>query len=206
MNPRVLKRFVIICGVSTFIMFTVWMLIKSFRDRPPGDYETQICDQRLKDKLWDQAIEQANIALEKNPKHRGAMMCRALVFINKKEYLDATKELTALIEFLNKTLQDDDLTGKGTLAAAYANRGIIKDRKGQYDEALKDYIKALEVDHEAVAGPGLGHKIIYMINKPSSVRDRAQYIHEQLQLPPEKRLLKLPEADAEQRMHKPGKL
>jgi len=134
MNPRVLKRFVIICGISTFVMFTVWMLIKSFRDRPPGDYETQICDQRLKDKLWDQAIEQANIALEKNPNHRGAMMCRALVFINKKEYVDATKELTALIEFLNKTLQDDDLTGKGTLAAAYANRGIIKDRKEQYDE------------------------------------------------------------------------
>ena len=134
------------------------------------------------------------------------MMCRALVFINKKEYVNATKELTALIEFLNKTLQDDDLTGKGTLAAAYANRGIIKDRKEQYEEALKDYIKALEVDHEAVAGPGLGHKIIYMINKPSSVRDRAQYIHEQLQLPPEKRLLKLPEADEEQRMHKPGKL
>ena len=46
-------------------------------------------------KLWDQAIEQANIALEKNPKHRGAMMCRALVFINKKEYANATKELTA---------------------------------------------------------------------------------------------------------------
>ena len=85
MNSRVLKRFVIICGISTFVMFTVWMLIKSFRDRPPGDYETQICDQRLKDKLWDQAIEQANIALEKSPKHRGAMMCRALVFINKKE-------------------------------------------------------------------------------------------------------------------------
>ena len=102
MNPRVLKRFVIICGISTFIMFTVWMLIKSFRDRPPGDYETQICDQRLKDKLWDEAIEQANIALDKNPKHRGAMMCRALVFINKKEYVNATKELTALIEFLNK--------------------------------------------------------------------------------------------------------
>ena len=91
MNPRVLKRFVIICGISTFVMFTVWMLIKSFRDRPPGDYETQICDQRLKDKLWDQAIEQANIALEKNPNHRGAMMCRALVFINKKEYTKCNK-------------------------------------------------------------------------------------------------------------------
>ena len=25
-------------------------------------------------------------------------------------------------------MEDDDKTGKGTLAAAYANRGIIKDR------------------------------------------------------------------------------
>ena len=206
MNPRVLKRFVIICSIATFVMFSVWMLIQSFMNRPEGDYETQVCDQRLKDKLWDQAIEQANIALDKNPKHRGAMMCRALVYINKKDYNLATKELTALIEFLKKTLKDDDLTGKGTLAAAYANRGIVKDRTEQYEEALKDYIKALETDHEAIAGPGLGHKIIYMINKPSSVRDRAQYIHEQLQLPPNERVLKIPEADEEQRMHKPGKL
>lgn len=206
MNPRVLKRFVIICSIATFVMFSVWMLIQSFMNRPAGDYETQVCDQRLKDKLWDQAIEQANIALDKNPNHRGAMMCRALVYINKKDYNLATKELTALIEFLKKTLKDDDLTGKGTLAAAYANRGIVKDRTEQYEEALKDYIKALEIDHEAIAGPGLGHKIIYMINKPSSVRDRAQYIHEQLQLPPNERVLKIPEADEEQRMHKPGKL
>jgi tetratricopeptide (TPR) repeat protein len=206
MNPRILKRFIIICGISTFVMFSVWMIIKSFMNRPPGDYETQVCDQRLKDKLWDQAIEQANLALEKNPEHRGAMMCRALVHIETKNYKQATKELTDLIAFLKRTLKDDDLTGKGTLAAAYANRGIIKDRTEQYEEALQDYIKALETDHEAVEGPGLGHKIIYMINKPSSVRDRAQYLYEQLQLPPEKRLLKLPEADEEQRMHKPGKL
>ena len=206
MNPRILKRFVIICGISTFVMFSVWMIIQSFINRPAGDYETQVCDQRLKDKLWDQAIEHAKIALQKNPNHRGAMMCKALVHINREEYKIANDELTFLIKFLVRTLKDDDLTGKGTLAAAYANRGIIKDRSEKYKEALQDYIKALEIDHEAVAGPGLGHKIIYMINKPSSVRDRAQYIFEQLQLPIEKRVLKIPESDREQRMHKPGKL
>jgi len=88
-----------------------------------------------------------------------------------------------LIIFLNKTLVDDDLTGRGTLAAAYANRGIIKDRKGDYEGALKDYIKSLETDSEAVEGPGLGEKILYMINKPSSIRKRAQYIYEQFLLP-----------------------
>ena len=206
MNPRILKRFVIICGISTFVMFSVWMIIQSFINRPAGDYETQVCDQRLKDKLWNEAIEHAKIALQKNPNHRGAMMCKALVHINREEYKIANDELTFLIKFLVRTLKDDDLTGKGTLAAAYANRGIIKDRSEKYKEALQDYIKALEIDHEAVAGPGLGHKIIYMINKPSSVRDRAQYIFEQLQLPIEKRVLKIPESDKEQRMHKPGKL
>ena len=133
-------------------------------------------------------------------------MCRALVFINKKEYANATKELTALIEFLNKTLQDDDLTGKGTLAAAYANRGIIKDRKEQYEEALKDYIKALEVDHEAVAGPGLGTIILNYKFKSSSVKERALYLNEQLQLPEDERILKIEKLDAGQVMHKPSKL
>ena len=205
-STNILKRFIIYMAVLTFVMFTVWAFVKSFKDRPPGDYHTEVCDMRLKDKKYNEALNAANIALEKSPDHRGALMCKALIFISKKEYFEATEELNYLIKFLEENLEDDDLTGKGTLAAAYANRGIIKDRKEQYEEALKDYIKALEVDHEAVAGPGLGHKIIYMINKPSSVRDRAQYIHEQLQLPPEKRVLKLPEADQEQRMHKPGKL
>ena len=127
MNPRILKRFVIICGISTFVMFSVWMIIQSFINRPAGDYETQVCDQRLKDKLWDEAIEHAKIALQKNPNHRGAMMCKALVHINREEYKIANDELTFLIKFLVRTLKDDDLTGKGTLAAAYANRGIIKD-------------------------------------------------------------------------------
>ena len=205
-DPRVVKRFVIICGVATFVMFSVWMIIKSFKNRPAGDYETQLCDRRLKDRLWDEAIQNAEEALVVNPDHRGAMMCKALATINKNDYVSADKQLTNLINFLNRTLRDDDLTGKGTLAAAYANRGILKDRSENYEEALKDYIKSLETDHESVAGPGLGHKIIYMINKPSSVRDRAQYIYEQLQLPVEERLLKLPDADKEQRMHKPGKL
>ncbi|MEK9716690.1 MAG: tetratricopeptide repeat protein [Pelagibacteraceae bacterium] len=206
MNQNILKRFIIICGISTFVMFSVWAIVSSFMNRPPGDYETEVCDNRLKDKLWDEAIEAANKGLEINPDHRGAMMCRALANLNKKKYDLATKQFTDVINFLKNTLTKDDLTGRGALAAAYANRGIIKDRLGKHKLALDDYIKALETDSDSVGGPGLGHKIIYMINKPSSIRDRAQYIYEQLQLPEDKRLLSDPEQDAEQRMHKPGKL
>ena len=193
-------------AILTFVMFTVWALVKSFMNRPPGDYETEVCDMRLKDKLYDQAIQAANTALEKTSNHRGAIMCKALVYISQKMYVEATEELNYLINFLEKTVADDDRTGIGTLAAAYANRGIIKDRNENYEGALQDYIKALGIDHEAVAGPGLGTVILNYKYKSSSVRERALYLNEQLQLPDDERVLSIQELDEGQVMHKPGKL
>ena len=193
-------------AILTFVMFTVWALIRSFMNRPPGDYETEVCDMRLKDKLYDKAIQAANTALEKTPNHRGAIMCKALVFISQKMYLEANEELNYLINFLEKTIEDDDLTGIGTLAAAYANRGIIKDRNKNYEEALQDYVKALGIDDEAVAGPGLGTVILNYKFKSSSVKERALYLNEQLQLPENERVLSIKELDEGQVMHKPSKL
>jgi len=193
-------------AILTLVLFTVWALIRSFMNRPPGDYETEVCDNRLKDKLYDKAIQAANTALEKTPNHRGAIMCKALVFISQKMYLEANEELNYLINFLEKSLEDDDKTGKGTLAAAYANRGIIKDRNKNYEEALKDYVKALGIDHESVAGPGLGTIILNYKFKSSSVKERALYLNEQLQLPENERILSIKELDEGQVMHKPSKL
>ena len=205
-NANVLKRFVIYMAILTFVMFTVWGFVRSFMDRPGGDYETEVCDIRLKDKKYEQALEAANEALSKTPNHRGAMMCKALVFISEKKYVEASNTLSSLIIFLEKNLENDDKTGIGTLAAAYANRGIIKDRNKNYEEALKDYVKALGIDHEAVAGPGLGTVILNYKFKSSSVKERALYLNEQLQLPEDERVLSIKELDEGQIMHKPGKL
>ncbi len=205
-SANLLKRFVIYMAILTFVMFTVWGFVRSFMDRPPGDYETEVCDIRLKDKKYEQALEAANEALDKTPNHRGAMMCKALVFISEKKYIEADTVLTNLIIFLEKNLEEDDKTGIGTLAAAYANRGIIKDRNKKYKEALKDYVKALGIDHEAVAGPGLGTVILNYKFKSSSVKERALYLNEQLQLPENERVLSIKELDEGQVMHKPGKL
>ena len=193
-------------AILTFVMFTVWGFVRSFMDRPPGDYETEVCDIRLKDTKYEQALEAANKALNKTPNHRGAMMCKALVFISEKKYIEADKTLSNLIIFLKKNLEDDDRTGIGTLAAAYANRGIIKDRNKNYEGALQDYVKALGIDHEAVAGPGLGTIILNYKFKSSSVKERALYLNEQLQLPKDERILSIKELDEGQVMHKPGKL
>ena len=193
-------------AILTFVMFTVWAFIKSFKNRPPGDYHTEVCDNRLKDKEYKKALKAANTALEKTPNHRGAIMCKALVFISKKEYKEASNELNYLISFLENNIEDDDKTGIGTLAAAYANRGIIKDREKKYKEALQDYVKALGIDHIAVAGPGLGTIILNYKFKSSSVKERALYLNEQLQLPEEERVLSIKELDEGQVMHKPSKL
>jgi len=206
MNTNVLKRFIIYLAILTFVMFTVWALVRSFMNRPPGDYETEVCDIRLKDKKYDEAVEAADIALKKMPNHRGAIMCKALVYISQKQYGVASDQLDYLINFLEKNLEDDDKTGIGTLAAAYANRGIIKDRKEDYEGALKDYVKALGIDYESVAGPGLGTVILNYKFKSSSVKERALYLNEQLQLPENERILKIEELDEGQVMHKPSKL
>jgi len=205
-NTKVLRRFIIYMAILTFVMFTVWAFVKSFKNRPPGDYETEVCDNRLKDKLYEKALTAANIALTKTPNHRGAIMCKALVYISQKNYTLAIDELNYLIIFLEKNISPDDKTGIGTLAAAYANRGIIKDRTKDYEGALKDYIKALGIDDEAVAGPGLGTIILNYKFKSSSVRDRALYLNKQLQLPENERVLSIQELDEGQVMHKPGKL
>jgi len=205
-KKNILKRFIIYMAILTFVMFTLWAFVKSFMNRPPGDYHTEVCDIRLKDKKYEQALEAANTALEKSPNHRGALMCKALIFISEKKYFLATEELNYLIKFLEKNTEDDDKTGIGTLAAAYANRGIIKDRNKNYKAALKDYIKALGIDHVAVAGPGLGTIILNYKFKSSSVKERALYLNDQLQLPEEERVLSIKELDEGQVMHKPGKL
>ena len=99
MDTNVLKRFIIYMAILTFVMFTVWALVRSFMNRPPGDYETEVCDIRLKDKKYDEAIVAANTALQKTPNHRGAIMCKALVFISEKKYKKANDQLNFLINF-----------------------------------------------------------------------------------------------------------
>jgi tetratricopeptide (TPR) repeat protein len=203
MNPKVLRRFIILMVVATFVMFTGWAVIKEFAYAPPGDYETRKGDILLGDRKYDEAIDWFTKALDKSPNHRGALMGRAIGFMQTDRTVEAEAEFDHLIDYLTQNLEPDDPTGRAVLAGAYANRGILRDRTGRYEDALADYIMALKIDQGAVEGPGIVHKILYGNSRPSTVEKRARYLAEQLALPEEERVMRRPDVDEQQRMFKP---
>ena len=158
MNARVLRRFVILLAVATGAMLTVWTIVLPMVRSPPGDYETRQGDILLGDGKLDEALTRFDEALAASPDHRGALMGRALVFIQSENYPDAKAELTYLIRFLTRSLDRSDITGRGVLAAAYANRGIVHDRLGHYRKALEDYVAALRTDEGTLEGPGFSRR------------------------------------------------
>ena len=203
MNPLVLRRFVIIAAIATFAAFSLWTVLGLFVNEAPGDYFTRQGDIRLGEGKYAEAIESFDKALAEMPDHRGALMGRAIALLQWGRPAEAAAELTHLIGFLRRTLAPDDRTGRAVLAAAYANRSILRDRAARYEEALQDYLQALATDPGALDGPRLFDKILYGTPKPSLVRDRAVYLDRQLKLPPDERLLRVPEIDRRQRMYKP---
>jgi len=203
MNPRVLRRYIMLMAVALIATPLVIWGYNRLVEAPPGDYHVRKGDLRLSEGNYDAALENFNLALEEMPDHRGALMGRALVFVQTERYSEALAELDFLVAYLERTLEPDDSTGFGALAAAHANRGIVYDRIGRYQDALDEYIAALKTDEDTVSGPDVIHKILYGSEGVSSVRKRAQYLYEQLQLPEDERLLRVPQIDAEQRMYKP---
>lgn len=202
MNAGILRRFVylmilLVVGAVLFQLASDW-----FTGGEPGDYQVRVGDQRLSEGNYDEALEAFDLALEDMPDHRGALMGRALAFMQSDRHEEAFTEFEYTIDFLTRTIEPDDLTGRAVLAAAYANRGILHDRRAEYSQALDDYIRSIQVDEGAVDGPGVIHEILYGY-KPSTIRDRARYIYEQLQIPEAERLLSIPEKDETQRMYKP---
>ena len=203
MSPRILRRYIILMAIATFAMFTVSAVVKQFTDAPPGDYQVRQGDLRLNEQNYDEALAAFDAALEQAPNHRGAMMGRAIVFLQTEQFAKAEVAFTDLIAYLTQNLEADDATGTAVLAGAYANRGILYDRTDRHEQALADYLQAIKIDKDAVKGPNIFHKVLYGNSRPATIAKRAEYLAVQLALPEDQRVLRDPERDQAQRMYKP---
>ena len=201
MSLAVLRRSILLVATLGAGVAVAWGLVDHITTRPAGDYEAGMGSDRLSGGRYDEAMIFFEAALEKQPEHRGALMGRAIVFIQRGDHGRAIGALDHLVATLDG--HPGNPGTRGMLAAAYANRGIVHDRLGQHVRALADYERALRTDRQAVAGPGLLHKLLYGSRDLSTVRDRAIYLHRQLQLNEDRRLFRVPVIDARQRMYEP---
>ena len=202
MNSNVIRSFIFFMFIALAVTGVTAIFFDSFLDRPPGDYETERGSMYLSTRDYDEAMENFDEALRINPTHRGARMGRATILIETERHIEAVAELEDLIRLLRTTLPADDPTGRGTLAAAYANLGIVHDRNGRHKLALENYIEALKVDDEAVDGPGIVDRILHDPN-PSTILKRAEYLYKELQKPVSQQVLRRPEIDMKSRAYKP---
>lgn len=88
-------------------------------------------------------------------------------------------------------------------APSYANRGILHDRMQHYTLAVADYQRALQLQPDLAKGPSwLTRFLRNQAERPPSIRDRLNYLQQELQKPENERLLQLPEKDQLQRPYK----
>lgn len=179
--------FVLLLFAAVVAVVLYW---RTMVEDTPGDYHVKTGNYRLQDGQYDRAIAEFERALEANVDHPLAYLGIALALMHQQRY-------EAALEAFGHALALDD-----SLAVAYADRGILHDRMGQHDLALQDYRRALSLDPKLADGPGwLWRFLRNMPERPPTIADRAAYLEAELRKPPEDRLLRLPESDAQQRMY-----
>lgn len=177
------QRFLTLVAVAAAAVLVVSAVVRMARDDVPGDFEVRPGDILLQDRQFEKAIERFDQAPVVQPDHRGALGGKAVALIGLERYAEAETVLIYLIDTLARTLAPDDPTGTGALAAAYANRGIIKDRQLRYEEALRDYVASIMIDHDIAKEPEWFERLLDRESKPSSALARAHYLAEQMKLP-----------------------
>ena len=193
MSPKKLsfdmKAIPFLLGLLVIIGLVFYWRVGS--EKTPGDLNVRTGNYRLEDGQYEDAVKEFTEALKKNPQHAMARLGLAIT------YMQMGKDSEAMQEF------DLVIQQNPGLAVAYADRGILNDRLGNYQKALDDYKKALELDEEILEGPGWLWRFMRNIDeKPPSIKDRAAYLEAELAKPQEERLLSVPEMDEKQRMYK----
>ena len=180
---------------TAIVMVAAW-IAWSFYDsffqmKSPGDNAFITGDKFFENGDYERALTEYETALQKNPEapYLVRAKARALMQLERnEEALDWFDRAALLQPYFGGT---------------YANRGILYDRLGQYELAIRDYEKALELDQEIGEGPHwLTRFLRKQPEKPPTVNERLAYLKLELAKPAEERLLRRPELDEQQRTYK----
>ena len=187
-----LYRFLKWTAITLATAWIAWSLYDSFIiGRNPGYNDYHEASTLFEDGYYARALRKYEAAIQEAPDHIYARRGRARTLLQLKRFPEALQEFNAVIAL------------EPAFAAAYANRAILHDRMGRYQQAIEDYQQALRLDPELARGPHwLTRFLRLQVEKPPTIADRARYLREQLALPEDERLLRIPEVDAAQRSYK----
>jgi len=184
--------------IKAFMLFAVVVAAAVFYYRNittetvPGEGKYRLANKYLEDGNLQEALDLFNESLTTNPDYPEAYLGKAIALMELKRYDES------------RTAFDSAIRLNRNFAEAYANRGILNDRTGHYREAIRDYRRALELNPRLAKGPGWLWRFLHNVQeRPPTIADRADYLEAELRKPEDKRLLRIPELDKQQRMYRP---
>lgn len=179
-------------AILMVVAWVAWSFYDSFfASKAPGQNAYMTGDKFFEDGDYDRALQEYETALEQDPDAPYLARAKARTLMQMGRNDEA-------LAWFNRAVDIQPFFG-GT----YANRGILYDRMGQYELAIADYERALELDEEIGEGPNwLTRFLRKQPDKPPTVKERLQYLKTELAKPEEQRLLRVPEIDQQQRTYK----
>jgi len=191
MDERLYKTLVRI-AIGITLIWVGWSMYDGFLEESvPGAHSVQAAAKLLEDGQNEDALREYESQLKDNPENVYAMRGKAQAL------MQMGKNVLALNTY------NDAIRREQQFGVTYANRGILRDRMGDYKGALADYEMALKLAPETAEGPGMLTRFLRkQADKPPTIAERANYLREQLAKPVTERLLQVPEQDAKQRPYK----
>ncbi len=183
-----LYRLLRIIAVAMILAWVAWAIYDRVRVAEPGDDSYLAANTLFEDGFYERALTTYRDTLAEAPDHLPALrgMANSLIQLDRHE--------DALITIARAIQLDPVFPGH------YATRGIIHDHLGRFDLAMTDYRRALEQDPELAEGMHWLDRLLHNVPEtPPTIADRLAYLRDQMALPPEERLLRVPEIDANQR-------
>lgn len=179
-----LKWVAIILGVSVLSM----EVYRHFSSFGPGEIAYVDANSSFKDGSYEKALELYRQSLKENPDFAPAWRGLANTYVQLQQY---EKALTAI---------DQAIAAKPDFGGYYAIRGIVYDHQGKYRQAIEDYEKAVKTEPTVTKGMHWLDRLLHNVQEvPPTVADRLGYLKHQMSLPPEQRVLRVPELDTRQR-------